>query len=220
MDTLSVRAAYRRYAKIYDVVFGGVFAFGRRAAIERMNRRGGLRILEVGVGTGLSLPFHRSDNRVVGIDLSREMLDVARRRVDRMGLTNVEGLFEMDAERLAFADDSFDVVVAMFVMTVVPDVAQAMRELERVCRPGGEVYIVNHFASARPGMRRTVERGMARFSRKLGWRPDFSMQTLFEQSPLEVQEVRTLPPLGLFSLIQCRNEAAARLSAEGGRGVA
>ncbi|HSK38360.1 MAG TPA: class I SAM-dependent methyltransferase [Arenibaculum sp.] len=208
MDVLSVRNAYRRYAKIYDVVFGGGFAFGRRAAIERINRRGGRRILEVGVGTGLSLPVHRPDNSIIGIDLSTDMLDVARRRVDRHGLTNVEGLLEMDAEQLAFADSSFDVVVAMFVMTVVPDVSRAMAELERVCSPDGEIYIVNHFAADEPGLRRSVENRMARFSRSLGWRPDFSMDSLMQDSRLEIGEVVTLPPFGLFNLIECRRPGA------------
>lgn len=209
MDTISVRKAYRRYAKIYDAVFGGVFAFGRRAAIERMNATGGRRILEVGVGTGLSLPFHRPDNRVVGIDLSSDMLRVAQRRVERMGLPNVEGLLEMDAEKLAFEDDSFDVVVAMFVMTVVPEVGRAMQELRRVCKPGGEIYIVNHFAADEPGLRRDVERRLARFSKSLGWRPDFTMDSLLDGSGLKVTAMRTLPPFGLFSMLECREEAAA-----------
>lgn len=209
MDTNSVRKAYRRYAKVYDAVFGGVFAFGRRAAIERMNATGGKRILEVGVGTGLSLPFHRSDNRVVGIDLSAEMLGVARQRVERHGLSNVDGLLEMNAEQLAFADDSFDVVVAMFVMTVVPEVGRAMQELRRVCKPGGEIYIVNHFAASEPGLRRGVERRLARFSKSLGWRPDFTLDSLMSGSGLQVTDMRTLPPFGLFSILECREEATA-----------
>src|SRR5512135_334501 len=143
MDIASVRAAYRRYAKIYDLVFGGVFAFGRSRALSLANRRGGQRVLEVGVGTGLSLSGHRTDNRVVGIDISPEMLAIARRRVERQRLSHVEALLEMDAGQLDFPDSSFDVVVAMFVMTVVPDPQQVMSELKRVCKPGGHIYVVN-----------------------------------------------------------------------------
>lgn len=204
MDTLSVRHAYRRYAKIYDLMFGGVFAFGRRKALARINSRGGQRVLEVGVGTGLSLPAYRPDNRVVGIDLSTEMLEIARRRTRELGLGNVEALLEMDAERLAFPDDSFDAVVAMFVMTVVPDVHRAMAELQRVCKPSGTIYIVNHFATPRRGLRRSIEQGMARFSAKLGWRPDFTMDTLLSYSGIEVLSITSVPPLGLFNLLECK----------------
>lgn len=210
MDTESVRNAYRRYAKIYDVMFGGVFASGRAAAVKRINKRGGLRVLEVGVGTGLSLPKYRKDNRVVGIDLSREMLDVARKRAEEERLENVEALLEMDAENLTFPDASFDVVVAMFVMTVVPDVNRAMAELERVCKPGGDILIVNHFATTEPGLRRTIETKMAPFSKSLGWRPDFTLDTLLSASSVEVQAIHTVPPFGLFSLLECRSSGVAR----------
>lgn len=209
MDEESIRRAYKRYAGIYDPFFGRIFAAGRRATVERINRRGGLRVLEVGVGTGVSLPEHRPDNSVIGIDLSADMLRVARERVARERLAHVDGLLEMDAARLAFSDGQFDVVVAMYVMTVVPDPAATMAELQRVCRPGGEVLIVNHFAAAEPGIRRTVERSLAPFSRALGWRPDFPLDTLLSGSGLEVRSVRTVPPFGLFSLLECRRPAGA-----------
>ncbi|AWJ93952.1 SAM-dependent methyltransferase (plasmid) [Azospirillum baldaniorum] len=208
MDADSIRAAYRRYARFYDPVFGNLLASGRHAAVKWINRRGGLRVLEVGVGTGISLSDYRKDNRVVGIDLSSEMLRVAQDRVDRERLENVEGLLEMDAGKLAFADGSFDLVVAMYVMTVVPDPQGTMNELERVCRPGGDILIVNHFAADKPGIRRSVENWMAPFSKKLGWRPDFTLDTLMSGSRLKVEELQTVPPFGLFSLLHCRREAA------------
>ncbi|WP_029008312.1 class I SAM-dependent methyltransferase [Azospirillum halopraeferens] len=209
MDTESIRNAYRRYARIYDDVFGRILASGRHAAVARINRQGGRRVLEVGVGTGISLSDYRRDLDIVGIDLSLEMLTVARNRVQREGLTNVEGLLEMDAGRLAFADASFDVVAAMYVLTVVPDPQGTLAELERVCRPGGEIVIVNHFAEDKPGLRRTVERGLAPFSRKLGWRPDFTLDALLSGSRIEVEAMDTVPPFGLFSVLQCRRGAAA-----------
>jgi len=208
MDAVSIRAAYRRYAGFYDRVFGTLLASGRHAAVAWLNRRGGLRILEVGVGTGLSLSDYRKDNRVVGIDLSTDMLKVAQERVARENLTHVEGLLEMDAGKLAFADGSFDVVVAMYVMTVVPDPQGTMAELERVCKPGGDIVIVNHFAAPRPGIRRTVENWLAPLSKKLGWRPDFTLESLLQGSPLAVQSVETVPPFGLFSLLHCRRQGA------------
>lgn len=208
MDAVSIRAAYRRYAGFYDRVFGTLLASGRHAAVAWLNRRGGLRILEVGVGTGLSLSDYRKDNSVVGIDLSTDMLKVAQERVARENLTHVEGLLEMDAGKLAFADGSFDVVVAMYVMTVVPDPQGTMAELERVCKPGGDIVIVNHFAAPRPGVRRTVENWLAPLSKKLGWRPDFTLESLLHGSPLAVQSVETVPPFGLFSLLHCRRQGA------------
>ncbi len=208
MDAVSIRAAYRRYAGFYDRVFGTLLASGRHAAVAWLNRRGGLRILEVGVGTGLSLSDYRKDNRVIGIDLSTDMLKVAQERVARENLAHVEGLLEMDAGKLAFADGSFDVVVAMYVMTVVPDPQGTMAELERVCKPGGDIVIVNHFAAPRPGIRRTVENWLAPLSKKLGWRPDFTLESLLHGSPLAVQSVETVPPFGLFSLLHCRRQGA------------
>lgn len=208
MDAVSIRAAYRRYASFYDQVFGVLLASGRHAAVAWLNRRGGRRILEVGVGTGLSLSDYRKDNRVVGIDLSTDMLKVAQERVAREGLEHVEGLLEMDAGRLAFADDSFDVVVAMYVMTVVPDPQGTMAELERVCKPGGDIVIVNHFAAPRPGIRRAVEGWLAPLSKKLGWRPDFTMESLMHGSRLAVESIQTVPPFGLFSLLHCRRQDA------------
>jgi phosphatidylethanolamine/phosphatidyl-N-methylethanolamine N-methyltransferase len=208
MDAVSIRAAYRRYAGFYDRVFGTLLASGRHAAVAWLNRRGGLRILEVGVGTGLSLSDYRKDNSVVGIDLSTDMLKVAQERVARENLTHVEGLLEMDAGKLAFADGSFDVVVAMYVMTVVPDPQGTMAELERVCKPGGDIVIVNHFAAPRPGVRRMVENWLAPLSKKLGWRPDFTLESLLHGSPLAVQSVETVPPFGLFSLLHCRRQGA------------
>lgn len=208
MDAESIRAAYRRYARIYDRVFGVLLGAGRNATVAWLNRRGGLRILEVGVGTGLSLSDYRRDNRVVGIDLSTDMLRVAKERVEREGLTHVDGLLEMDAGKLAFADGSFDVVVAMYVMTVVPDPVGTMAELERVCKPGGDVVIVNHFAAPRPGIRRMVEEWLAPLSKKLGWRPDFTLDTLLDGSRLTVESIETVPPFGLFSLLHCRRAAA------------
>ncbi len=204
MDTESIRLTYKRYARVYDTVFGALLSAGRRAAVERIDQRGGLRVLEVGVGTGLSLPAYRKDNRITGIDLSIDMLRVARERVRHGRLDNVEGLSQMDAGRLAFADGSFDVVVAMYVMTVVPDPQGALAELLRVCRPEGEVLIVSHFAETRPGVRRMIERGAARFSEKLGWRPDFTQASLLQGCPVTVEAVHRLPPFGLFTLLQCR----------------
>src|SRR5438093_6837382 len=116
LDQNTIAKAYARWAPIYDLVFGAVFDRGRCAAIEAAERIGG-RILEVGVGTGISLPGYGRGNRLYGIDISEPMLAKARRRVESLGLDHVEAIEVMDAEQLDFADDSFDVVVAQYVVT-------------------------------------------------------------------------------------------------------
>jgi phosphatidylethanolamine/phosphatidyl-N-methylethanolamine N-methyltransferase len=177
MHIEAVKAAYRRYARIYDVIFGAVLQPGRRAVLEALELRPGDRVLEVGVGTGISLPLYPRDVRITGIDVSREMLEKARARVARARLSNVEALVEMDAEAMAFPDASFDKVVAMYVVSVVPQPAKLLEELHRVCRPDGEIFIVNHFQSENPIMGR-LERALAGFSSQIGFNPDLDLRQL------------------------------------------
>ena len=209
LDASAVRDAYRRWAGVYDTVFGGVSAFGRKRAVAAVNRLPGARVLEVGVGTGLALPSYRRGKRVVGIDLSREMLEKAQERVAAEALANVDGLLEMDAESMAFADDSFDIAVAMFTASVVPDAKKLFAEMSRVVRPGGRLLFVNHFA-AEAGPRWWVERAMAPLSRVLGWHPDFALDALLDRATTEVEALEPCPPAGLFTLVQVRNGAEAQ----------
>ena len=208
LDAGAVRDAYRRWAGVYDAVFGGVSSFGRKRAVAAVNRLPGTRVLEVGVGTGLALPLYRGEKRVVGVDLSREMLEKARERVAEERLLHVEGLVEMDAEHMAFRDDAFDIAVAMFTASVVPDARKLFAEMSRVVRPGGQLLFVNHFA-ATDGPRWWVERAMAPLSRVLGWHPDFALSDLMG-SEVEVESLEPCPPGGLFTLVQVRNGRAAR----------
>ena len=140
-----MRDAYRRWAPVYDYTFGAFSTAGRRHAVEIINGSTG-RVLEVGVGTGLALPNYKQHLDIVGIDLAPEMLEKARERVKAERLTNVSGLYEMDASNLRFPDNSFDTVAAMYLITVVPDPQKVMLELARVTKPGGEVMLVNHFS--------------------------------------------------------------------------
>jgi phosphatidylethanolamine/phosphatidyl-N-methylethanolamine N-methyltransferase len=200
MDVDSVRHAYRRWAPVYDFTFGLVAEAGRKHAVKIINRRKG-RVLEVGVGTGLSLPCYGGHLTITGIDLSPEMLAKARDKVASKKLDNVAGLHEMDAGALAFPDESFDTVVAMYVMTVVPDPERVMRELERVCAPGGEVILVNHF-SEEEGARGLIERKLAPFADLLGWRPVFEVDRVLVCDDLRLDERRSLRPLGLFTMLR------------------
>jgi phosphatidylethanolamine/phosphatidyl-N-methylethanolamine N-methyltransferase len=204
LDAAAIRDAYRRWSSIYDVVFGGVSSFARKRVTALVNQLPGGTVLEVGVGTGLALPRYTPEKRIVGIDLSAEMLALARRRVAELGLRNVEGLLEMDAEATEFADGQFDTAVAMFVASVVPNPRRLLAELRRVVRPGGNILFVNHFA-AEGGPRWWVERAMAPMSRRLGWHPDFAMQALLEPDEIAGIESRPMPPFGIFTLVRLRN---------------
>jgi phosphatidylethanolamine/phosphatidyl-N-methylethanolamine N-methyltransferase len=209
LDKEMITTAYARWAPVYDLVFGAVFERGRRAAIAAAERVGG-HILEVGVGTGISLPDYACSNRLVGVDLSEPMLRKAQERVDALGLTNVEGLAVMDAEHLAFPDATFDVVMAQYVITTVPDPEATLDEFARVLKPGGEIILVSR-VGAEAGLRRAFEQWFAPMARKLGWRTEFPWERFarWAEGPHGVRlvERRAMPPLGHFSLVRFAKEA-------------
>ena len=204
LDAAAIRDAYRRWSSFYDVVFGGISSAGRKRAADLVNRLPGRDVLEVGVGTGLALPRYDPDKRIVGIDLSAEMLALARRRVAAEGLRNVQDLLEMDAEATDFADGQFDTAIAMFVASVVPNPRRLLAELRRVVKPGGNILFVNHFA-AEGGPRWWVERAMAPMSRRLGWHPDFATKALFEPEDIAGIETSPVRPFGIFTLVRLPN---------------
>jgi len=207
MQIESVKAAYRRYAGVYDAVFGPVLQPGRKAVVQALRLRSGERVLEVGVGTGLSLPLYPRDVTITGIDVSSEMLEKARRRVARRRLANVEALLEMDAERMSFADASFDKVVAMYVVSVVERPAHLLEELHRVCRPDGEIFLVNHVRSDNRFVA-AVEKGLARFSDKLGFHPDFELRDMVARA----DELTELSRINFFwKVMRLKNGVGHRL---------
>ena len=212
LDNDQVSKAYARWAPIYDRVFGKVFERGRMACIEAAEKVGG-RILEVGVGTGISLPYYSRSSRIVGLDISEPMLRKARSRVAEHELDNVETLAVMDAANLALPDASFDVVVAQYVITTVPDPEATLDEFARVLRPGGEIILINHIGAER-GPRRALERGFAPLARRLGWRPEFRFSRLTDWAErhggVHVLDCRPMPPLGHFSLIRFRRQASSK----------
>lgn len=204
LDVSAVLKAYQRWAGFYDFGFGWVSAPARRAAVTAVNHAPGSNVLEVGVGTGLALPHYSSNKQVTGIDLCAPMLDLARERAAVSGLRNVSALLEMDAQATSFADGQFDIAVAMFVASVVPQPRALVAELKRVVKPGGTILFVNHFAKQK-GLVSWVERGMAPFSSWLGWHPDFRLEHLLAESDLRRISVRPMFPYGLFDLIEVKN---------------
>jgi phosphatidylethanolamine/phosphatidyl-N-methylethanolamine N-methyltransferase len=164
----------------------------------------GERILEVGVGTGLSLPLYPQDVRVVGIDISRDMLEQARVRLARDELECSARLLVMDAENMAFEDDSFDKVVAMYVASVVPDPGRLVDEMRRVCKPGGQIFMVNHFHSRNPILG-SVESLLAPLSKQLGFRPDFSLDRFLGQTGLDAMNICRVNLFDFSTMVEARN---------------
>jgi phosphatidylethanolamine/phosphatidyl-N-methylethanolamine N-methyltransferase len=208
MDLHDTLRTYRLFSGSYDIVFGPVFHPGRKDAVRIANDRPGQRILEVGVGTGLSLPHFRPDSRVTGIDVSAEMLAKARRRAERRRLTHVEGLHVMDAENLEFPDSSFDAVLALYVASVVPNPARFAAEMRRVCIPGGTIVVVNHFTSENLVLR-LIEKRLGRLARHIGFHADFPFDMFQEDSQLSIREVRRSNLFGYWKLLRCVNEKPA-----------
>ena len=206
IDRAGVAKAYGRWAPVYDLVFGKVFDQGRQSTIAVADSIGG-RILDVGVGTGLSLSDYARTTKLCGVDISEPMLRKAQERVRTLNLTNVETLAVMDAKNLAFADSSFDAVVAQYVITAVPDPEGTLDDFIRVLKPGGELILVNHIG-AEGAPRRLFELAFAPLARRLGWRPEFPWARLVnwaaKHGGVTLTERRPMPPMGHFSLIRYR----------------
>ena len=206
IDRDGVEKAYERWAPIYDLVFGKVFEHGRQSTIAEADRIGG-RILDVGVGTGLSLSDYSRNVKLCGVDISEPMLRKAQQRVRAQGLANVETLAVMDAKNLAFRDASFDAVVAQYVITTVPEPEATLDDFVRVLKPGGELILVNH-VGVESGPRRILDLAVAPLARRLGWRTEFPWERLVKWAArhggVSLAERRPMPPLGHFSLIRYR----------------
>lgn len=201
----SIQQAYRRYARFYDFVFGLIFRPGRRKAIELLQCVPGDRILEVGVGTGLSLEMYPSFVRVTGVDLSEDMLRKARHKVSLEKLTHVEALLQMDAQQMTFADNSFDKVVAMYVASVVPDPSALFAEIQRVCRPGGTIIFLNHFQNRRVAVR-AFEAAVQPLARLLGFHPDFPLRDFLSRTGFKPTSMIPVNLLDYWTILVGRND--------------
>lgn len=205
MKPEAIITTYKRWAPIYDMTFGKFTHTGRRHATQVINRTGG-KVLEVGVGTGLALPFYEPHVEVTGIDYSEDMLTRARAKVAEENLTHVKELRQMDARNLDFPDASFDVVAAMHLISVVPDPEVVMAEMARVCKPGGQILIVNHFAREE-GWLAWAERKLAPFADLVGWHSNFAKDRIMGVDALRLVEERPLAGLGLFTFLRMEKAA-------------
>lgn len=201
--TALMRKAYARWAPVYDVVYDKLTEPAARDAVEAA-LAGGRRILEAGVGTGLSLGYYPKDAEVYGVDLSEDMLKRANRKVARRGLTHVKGLQVMDVCRLGYADASFDAVVAQFLITLVPDPEGALDEFLRVTRPGGMIVLANHFGQDR-GTVAKVEEIVAPLCEKIGWSSAFKaarIEAWARSRGVTFLGVRPTFPGGFFKILR------------------
>jgi phosphatidylethanolamine/phosphatidyl-N-methylethanolamine N-methyltransferase len=201
VETDFVAGVYGKLASVYDWIFGPTLHAGRLQAMQRMAMSPGDRVLEVGVGTGINLSLYPRDCSVTGIDLSDSMLEKAHERVAEKGMRNVR-LIQMDATSLLFPDDSFDIVYAPYLISVVPDPVQVAREMRRVCRPGGRIIILNHFRSSNPVMS-WGERLISPFTVHIGFKSDLDLPGFLAQAelqPVSIEKVN-IPPI--WTLVTC-----------------
>ena len=199
-----VARVYENIAWFYDFTFGPALHPGRMQAIQRMGIKRGDRVLEVGVGTGINADLYPRDCAVTGIDLSAPMLEKARERVARKGIRNVR-LVEMDAADIKFADSTFDIVYAPYLISVVPDPIAVVKEMRRVCRPGGRIVILNHFRSA-GRIASTLERMIAPFTLYLGFKSDLDLPAFLVQADLQPISIEKVNVPRIWSLVTCRKE--------------
>ncbi len=203
MDLNKIERVYTSYAGFYDRIFGKVFHEGRESVIRNLDVQPDEHILEVGVGTGLALPMYPRHCRIVGIDFSEGMLAKAKEKAEAHRLDHVQ-LHRMDAGAMEFQDDSFDTVVAAYVVTAVPDYRKVVNEMIRVCRPGGRIIMLNHFSNGNKVIA-AVEKVLSPITKHLGWRTDLSLNTVLEGTSLHVARNQKVNPLRLWALVECVN---------------
>lgn len=199
MDIQSVQTSYARWAPVYDRTFGAVTKAGRRAAVNYINKRQGS-VLEIGVGTGLSLRHYATHLQVTGIDFSREMLGKAQAKARESNFSHIKELRQMDARTLDFPDNHFDTIAAMHVLSVVPEPEKVMTEIARVCKPGGRVVITNHFARSK-GILGLATKVTAPLANTIGWHADFEIETILKEKVFSVELQKPLPPARMMTLL-------------------
>ncbi|MCA9475614.1 MAG: methyltransferase domain-containing protein, partial [Nitrospira sp.] len=204
MDLKKVERVYTAYASVYDHTFGKAFKQSRESAVRGLPIKPGFRVLEVGVGTGEALPLYPAHCNVLGIDLSDGMLGHARRRVEQYQLSHVT-LQRMDAGNMELADDSFDIVMAAYVVTAVPDYRKVVNEMIRVCKPGGRIVMLNHFSNGNKVIA-AVEKLISPLCKHIGFRTDLALNTVLEGTSLLVASKKKVNPLRFWHLVECVNK--------------
>jgi phosphatidylethanolamine/phosphatidyl-N-methylethanolamine N-methyltransferase len=203
MDLEKVERVYTGYAGVYDQIFGRIFHESRESAVRKLDVKPGERILEVGVGTGIALPLYPAHCQITGIDFSEGMLEKAKKRSATFDLQHVE-LLRMDAGQMEFEDDTFDTVMAAYVVTAVPDYRKVVMEMIRVCRPGGRIIMLNHFSNGNK-LIAAVEKVISPLCKHIGFRTDLSLNTVLEGTTLHVAKKEKVNPLKFWHFVECVN---------------
>ncbi len=204
MDPERTRRIYSAYSSFYDIVFGRLFQKYRCGAIDLLEINPGEKILEIGVGTGLSLPLYPSYCKVVGIDFSSRMLEKGNEKIKQYQLANVT-LHQMDATSLDFETDSFDSVLAAYVMTTLPDPKKTMSEIIRVCKEDGKIVLVNHFSNGNRFLS-GIEKNISTICKRIGFRTDLTLETLISGTSVVLNKKEKMDPLALWKIVRCINK--------------
>ncbi len=204
MDAQSIDKTYSMYSGFYDVIWNKFFRQSREDAVALLNLTGGERILDVGVGTGLTLSCYPKNCKVVGIDLCDAMLKKGRERIDRHRHSHIE-LHEMDAMKMDFPDNSFDAIFAAYTISVVPDPSQVIDEMVRVCKKGGKIVFLNHFKNGNRFIS-ACEKFITPLTKKMGFRADLEFSTLFSGKPVTVEKRQRVKPLNYWDVVLCTNQ--------------
>jgi phosphatidylethanolamine/phosphatidyl-N-methylethanolamine N-methyltransferase len=204
MSVEYIERVYNRYSGVYDFLFGKVFQSGRELGPELLELFPSAKLLEVGIGTGLSLPLLPRNVEITGIDLSQKMLDQAKKRADSLNLRHVQ-LLKMDATQLDFPKDSFDRVFAAYFISTVPNPVSVVKEMKRVCRKGGYLVFLNHFQSEHPVMG-FCDKVISPLCYRIGFRTDLNLRNLMREADLEIESVEPIGMLGHWKAVRCINK--------------
>lgn len=203
MNAESLERVYSNYASVYDQIFGKVFNESRESAVLGLAIAPEDKVLEVGIGTGMALPLYPNHCQVTGIDLSEGMLKKARARIVEHQLDHVS-LHKMDAGKMEFEDDSFDIVMAAYVVTAVPDYRQVVSEMIRVCRPGGRIVMLNHFSNGNKFIA-AVEKLISPMCMRIGFRTDLTLNHVLDGTALQVAKKKHVNLFRFWQLVECVN---------------
>jgi len=205
LDQNSIIKSYKRVSSFYDYTFGKVFKPGQRALIEKMSCNDSDIVLEIGIGTGASFQFYPDKTNVIGIDISPDMLDLAKEKIKNNKIEN-KYISMMNGEHLSFPDNTFDKVVAMYVMSVTQNPKSLVEEMKRVCKDDGDIYLVNHFSSESDKFWvKALEKGLMPISKILGWKPYFPFSEFNNYANLNVQEVSKVNIFNYWNIIHATN---------------
>ncbi len=211
----NVVTAYRRYGRLYNWIFGASMEPGRQKTLKAMNCQSGERILEVGVGSGLALPSYPEDVHVTAIDLSPDMLGMAKEVIEKKGLNHIE-LHRMDAQNMSFDENMFDKAAIMYVATVVPDAKAMMAEVRRVCKPDADIYVLNHFASRNVVIRAFEKKILLPLSKWVGFDAHFDMDRFIADSGMELRGIMPVIAFGYWKMVHLRNRPPAQAATGAG----